>query len=190
MLEKKTNFVINLIEFKYRTFYISITLLFTFLVCFYYKIELFFLISNFFLKFEDGFIYTSLLDPILIYLKLAFLFSWIFSIPIVIYIYGFFFIKSFYSFYLYFFVFYLFLMYTLSFFLFIFLSSLVLPIILDFLISFQQVESYSLVLQATITQYYSFFFLLFILIYPFNFNSKFIFITYFFWFYFKGKFYI
>ena len=161
MLEKKTNFFINLIELKYRTIYVGLTVLLTFVVCFYYKVELFFLISNYFLRLEEGFIYTSLLDPILIYLKLAFLFSLIFSIPAVIYIYGFFFIKAFYSFYLYFFVFYLLLMYVLSFILFIFLSNLVLPILLDFLIGFQQVEglnSYSLTLQATITQYYSFFF--------------------------------
>ena len=158
MFEKKTNFVINLIELKYRTIYAGLTLLLTFLVCFYYKVELFFLISNFFLEFEEGFIYTSLLDPIVIYLKLAFLFSLIFSVPIIIYIYGFFFIKSFYSFYLYFFIFYVFIIYISSFSLFIFLSSLILPILLDFLISFQEVNSYSLVLQATITQYYSFFF--------------------------------
>lgn len=161
MLEKKTNFSINLIEFKYRTIYIFITLLLTFLICFYYKVELFFLISNFFLRFEEGFIYTSLLDPVLIYLKLAFLFSLIFSLPVVIYVYGFFFIKSFYSFYLSFFIFYMLLMYILSFILFLLLSNLILPILLDFLISFQQLEefnSYTLTLQATITQYYSFFF--------------------------------
>lgn len=161
MLEKKTNFFINLIEFKYRTIYVSLTLLLTFIVCFYYKVELFFLISNFFLQFEEGFIYTSLLDPILIYLKLAFLFSLIFSFPVIIYIYGFFFIKAFYSFYLYFFIFYMLLMYILSFILFILLSNLVLPMLLDFLISFQQISElniYSLTLQATITQYYSFFF--------------------------------
>lgn len=161
MLEKKTNFFINLIELKYRTIYVGLTLLLTFVVCFCYKVELFFLISNFFLKFEEGFIYTSLLDPILIYIKLAVLFSLIFSIPAVIYIYGFFFIKAFYSFYLYFFIFYLALMYILSFVLFILLSNLVLPILLDFLIGFQQLgelSSYTLTLQATITQYYSFFF--------------------------------
>ena len=161
MLEKRTNFFINLIELKYRTIYVGLTLLLTFVVCFCYKVELFFLISNFFLKFEEGFIYTSLLDPILIYIKLAVLFSLIFSIPAVIYIYGFFFIKAFYSFYLYFFIFYLALMYILSFVLFILLSNLVLPILLDFLIGFQQLgglSSYTLTLQATITQYYSFFF--------------------------------
>ena len=161
MLETKTNFVINLIEFKYRTIYASVTFLLTFLVCFYYKVELFFLISNFFLRLEDGFIYTSLLDPILIYLKLAFLFTVILSIPVIIYIYGFFFIKSFYSFYLRFFIFYTLSIYIISFLSFISLSNLVLPVLLDFLVSFQELSgfnSYSLTLQATITQYYTFFF--------------------------------
>jgi sec-independent protein translocase protein TatC len=161
MLEQKSNFAINLIELKYRSFYSFISLFTTFLVCFYFKIELFFLISNFFLKFESGFIYTSLLDPILIYLKLAFLFAIIFSLPVLIYMYGFFFIKSFYSFYLHFFIFYSFLVYLLTFFLFLGLSNSVLPELLDFLVSFQRVNvigSYSLLLQATITQYYVFFF--------------------------------
>tara|TARA_R110002126_G_scaffold284685_1_gene434539 strand:+ start:1570 stop:1953 length:384 start_codon:yes stop_codon:yes gene_type:complete len=41
------------------------------------------------------------------------------------------------------------------------LSNLVLPVLLDFLVSFQELSgfnSYSLTLQATITQYYTFFF--------------------------------
>lgn len=161
MLVYKTNFIINLIELKIRSFYFFYTLFLTFLVCFYYKIELFFLISNFFLQYEKGFIYTSLLDPILIYLKLSILFSFIFTLPVFIYLYGFFFIKSFYTFYLNYFIFYSFLMYIISFILFLALSTLLLPVLLDFLIGFQrngETVSYVLTLQATITQYYSFFF--------------------------------
>lgn len=160
MLVKKSNFSINLIELKLRTFYVIYSLLISFIVCFYYKIELFFFISNYFLLFEDGFIYTGLLDPLIIYLKLAFLFSFLFNIPILIYIYTFFFFRSLYSFYLSYFFFYLIIIYLISAFLFLLLSKLILPVLLEFLISFQQVDFssvFDLSLQATITQYYSLF---------------------------------
>ena len=160
MSYKKSNFSINLIELKFRSIYVIYSLLITFVVCFYFKIELFFFISNYFLDYENGFIYTGLLDPLIIYLKLSFLFAIILSFPVLIYIYTFFFLRSLYSYYLsYFFIFFN-IIYFISFFLFLFVSMLILPILLKFLISFQQLDIYSLFglsLQATITQYYSLF---------------------------------
>ena len=161
MGEKKTNFYINFIELKLRTIYVFYSLIFTFIICFNYKIELFFLISSSFLKFEEGFIYTSLLDPIIIYLKLSFLFTIIITLPFLGYIYGFFFLKAFSNFYLRYFIFYFILIYFTSFFLLISLSKLILPFIFEFLISFQRTEffgGFNLILQATITQYYTLFF--------------------------------
>ena len=116
MCIKKSNILINFIELKYRLIYLIYGLIFTFCVSFYYRVELFFLISKFFLKFENGFIYTSLLDPLVIYFKLI---------------------------------------------LFFFLTKTFLPFLLEFLIDFQRLDNSSVLelkLQATITQYYSFFF--------------------------------
>lgn len=106
MVIKKLNLFINIIELKYRIIYIFFSLIITFIVCFFFKVELFFLISNFFLEFAEGFIYTSLLDPIIIYFKLSFLFTLILILPIIGYMLGFFFIKSFYSFYVNYFIVY------------------------------------------------------------------------------------
>lgn len=102
MVVKKTNFSINLKEFKYRSTYFFSSLLLTFFLFFYFRVELFFLISNSFLIYEEGFIYTNLLDPILIYLKLSLLFSFLSIIPYFIYIFSFFFFKSFYNFFTFF----------------------------------------------------------------------------------------
>ena len=145
----------------------------TFLVCFYYRVELFFLISNPLLSYKDGFIYTGLLDPLLIYFKLSFLVTTIIIFPIFIYSFGFFFFKGMYTFNIKLILLYLISFYIISLSLFFFLSKLLLPFIFDFLISFQRIsdgEVLELKLQATITQYYEFFFsyifiyLLFILI--------------------------
>lgn len=161
MLLTKSNFFINFIELKYRTFYFLYSLFVTFIVCFFFKIELFFIISNFFLHYKQGFIYTNLLDPIVIYIKLTILFALLLSYPFFIYIYGFFFLKSFYNFYLYYYFFYFSFVYLIGFYLFFIISKFFLPFLFAFLISFQRVDEFELLeltLQATITQYYQFFF--------------------------------
>lgn len=161
MVKLKSNFLINFIELKLRSGYFIYSLIFSFVICFNYKTALFYLISDYFLKYESGFIYTSLLDPILIYLKLSSLFSIFISLPVFGYIFGFFFLKSLTTSYLLYFIFYFFLIYLASFLLLILLSHLILPILFEFLLSFQHVDlsgGYELVLNATITQYYGLFF--------------------------------
>lgn len=91
MVKFKSNFLINFIELKLRACYYIYSLIFSFLICFNYKTALFYIISDYFLKYESGFIYTSLLDPILIYIKLSGLVSFFISLPIFSYIFGFFF---------------------------------------------------------------------------------------------------
>lgn len=161
MFEKKNNFSINYIELKYRTFYFFYCSVLTFFVCFYYKIELFFMISNFFLLYKEGFIYTNLLDPIFIYFKLVIFCSILLLYPFFLYLYGFFFIKSFYDFYLKYFIFYFSTLYVVGLYLLFIISKVFLPFLFSFLLGFQrlnQSELFELTLQATITQYYSFFF--------------------------------
>ena len=46
----KSNFLINFVELKYRFFYFFLSYILTFVICFEYKIELFFSISESFLK--------------------------------------------------------------------------------------------------------------------------------------------
>ena len=134
MCIKKSNILINFIELKYRLIYLIYGLIFTFCVSFYYRVELFFLISKF---------------------------VFILICPLVIYLLGFFFFKSFYSSQLWYFIIYLFCTYFISLILFFFLTKTFLPFLLEFLIDFQRLDNSSVLelkLQATITQYYSFFF--------------------------------
>ena len=55
-----SNIFINYIELKYRIIYFIISFLFVFIILFYYKIELFFYISEFFLLRKQEFIYNNL----------------------------------------------------------------------------------------------------------------------------------
>ena len=158
---KKLNFLINLLELKYRISYYLISFFFTFFTCFYFKVELFFLISSMFLFYETGFIYTSLLEPFIIYIKLSLLFSLLFSFPYYIYSILYFFYKSFSNYYTLFYFIYSIYMYLVSVLLFIFFFILVFPLFLKFIFTYQRVNSFEtleLILQATMTQYYNFFF--------------------------------
>ena len=158
---KKLNIIINFLELKYRMIYFVFSFISTFCACFYYKVELFYLISNFFLQYEDGFIYTNLFDPLVVYIKLSFLFTLIFIYPVFGYFIGFFFLRSLATFYLSYYIFYWFLLYFLSFSLFILFSSVFLPFLLEFLLNFQRLNIFAtmeLTLQATMIQYYKFFF--------------------------------
>lgn len=157
---KKTNFVINFFELKYRTFYFSLSFIITFLVCFTYKIELFFIISNFFFKYESGFIYTNVLEPFIIYIKLTFFFTSVFVFPIFIYLYGFFFLRSFKMFYVLYFILFNLIIYFFSLFFFIILSMLFLPVFLEFFLKLERQDIttiFELILQATMKEYYNFF---------------------------------
>ena len=55
-----SNIFINYIELKYRVIYFIISFIFVFIILFYYKIELFFYISEFFLLRKQEFIYNNL----------------------------------------------------------------------------------------------------------------------------------
>ncbi len=159
-MKKRLNFSINLNELKFRIFYSIITFFFTFLICFYYKVELFFIVSSPFLNYKYGFIYTGLMEPFIIYLKISLLFSIIFTLPIYFYNFSFFFFKSFYKYNIVYFGFYIFIFYILA--LIIYISSFIFifPVFLEFLFTFQRLNSseiLNLVLQATMLQYYYFF---------------------------------
>lgn len=161
MSSVKSNFTINYIELKYRIIYLLYAAIFIFCVLFFYRVELFFLISNLFLQYEAGFIYTSLLDPLIVYFKLSFLYLFVIIFPVGTYLIGSFLFKSFCSFQLRYLFIYVFSLYFISLFLFILISKVFLPIILEFLINFQRLDVNALLelkLQATIIQYYSFFF--------------------------------
>ncbi len=159
-MKKKLNFSINLNELKFRIFYYIITLVFTFLIFFNYKVELFFLISSIFLNYKCGFIYTGLMEPFIIYLKISILFSIIFTLPIYFYNFGFFFFKSLYRYTTRYFILYIFFFYIVSIICYILSFIFIFPIFLEFLFTFQRLNSIdilNLVLQATMSQYYYFF---------------------------------
>ena len=101
MIDYRTNLLINLEELKLKFFYFLFSLLITFLVSFNYKEELLFLVSLPFLNFNKFFIYTGLLDPIFIYLKLSISFSFFLTFPIFVYFISFFFFVVFLTIYVY-----------------------------------------------------------------------------------------
>jgi Sec-independent protein secretion pathway component TatC len=158
---KKINFIINLLEVKYRFFYYFNSFSLTFIICFYFKIELFFLISNIFLFYETGFIYTNLVEPFLIYIKLSFFFSLLFTFPNFLYYILYFFYKSFFTYYTFFYFIYTLFMYILTISLFIIIFIIIFPLFLNFIFTYQRTNSFEaleLVLQATMQEYYNFFF--------------------------------
>jgi Sec-independent protein secretion pathway component TatC len=161
MLQKKTNLIINITELKIRLFYFIFSFFLIFFISFFYRLELFYLISQFFLRYEEGFIYTSLLEPFIIYFKLTLIFTLIFSFPFFIYIFGFFFFKAMFSYYTFYYFYYFIFIYIISLLLFIFISFVFFPLVLEFLLSFQRNHSSDvlhILLQATVSQYFSFFF--------------------------------
>lgn len=161
MQNSKTNFFIHLTEFKYRILYYLLSFVFTFIICFLFRVQLFFLISHIFLNYKTGFIYTNLVDPIVVYIKLSFFFSMLFTLPFFIYLFIFFFLRSFCNFYTLYYFFYIFCLFFLTIVLFVFLLTFIFPFIIIFLLDFQRLNTFEvleLVLQATMNQYYNFFF--------------------------------
>ena len=158
MVEKKLNLVINFIELKYRIFYSLCSFVITFIVCFEYKIELFYIIAKSFLEMQEQFIYTGLFDPLLVYFKLSLFSSFILTFPFLFYFIAFFFFKSLPTVYI---VRYIWL--VLSFYFSILLIyylffQLILVYFFEFLTAFQRNKIFSIFelhLEATIVQYYS-----------------------------------
>lgn len=156
-----SNFIIHLKELHIRTIYVFISILLSFIAAFLQKIELFFLISKFFLHLENGFIYTNLLDPLLTYIKLAFLFSIVCTIPVLVYIYSFFFAKAIYKFYVLYIWFYFISFYFGGVCLFLIWYLKLFPILINFFIQFQRLETFTpmkLELKATLSKYFIFFY--------------------------------
>lgn len=163
MLSKKINFFINFLEFKYRFFYLLLSFLLTFIQCFEYKIELFFFISEPFLNLQEYFIYTNLLDPILIYIKLSLFISIFLISPFFIYLFIFYFFKSLYTIYLYITGYFLLILFLLNIIMYYILFNILFKFLFKFLLTFERnklTSLFQLHLEATINQYYSFFFLL------------------------------
>lgn len=157
----KSNFLINWIELKFRIIYIFFSWFINFCLCFYYKIELFYFISKFLINLNKKFIYIHLLDPIIIFLKLSILISFLLTLPIIIYNILFFISKSLHQFYVFFFVIFFFTLFNLMIFFFTYCYIIILPIIIIFLTSFEQVSEVDILqlsLNPTINHYFAFFF--------------------------------
>ena len=174
MVVYKTNFFIHYTELKYRLFYFGIATINTLFVSFLYKVELFYYIAQHFLLLETGFIYTSLLDPLWVYIKLIFYSLVIFLFPLFIYLFGFFFFRSLYNYQTIFWITFFLVIYLVSYFIFIFGSNFLLTIFFKFLLEYQRVDVssvFSLTLAATINQYFNFYLMisliyLFLVIFP------------------------
>lgn len=157
----KSNLEIHFVELKIRMFYFFINFLLFFAISFLYKEELLFLFSYLFLQYETGFIYTNLLDPLIIYVKISFFVSLFLSFPFLIYFFSFFFFRSFNNFYVYFFYLYLTSLYMFFLCFFVCEFFLLFPLIFEFLLSFQKFDLFNLILTITLTEYLSFFINLF-----------------------------
>lgn len=156
----KVNFLINLNELKLRSVYFLISFVLLFIVNFNYSLELVYLSSKFFLDLGQKFIYTSLLDPLYIYLKLSFFYSLIFVQPVFFYLFIYFFLKGFNNFYVLYLFSYSLIIYFLTLLGFLVISFFCFPFLFKFLLNFQlnnPSEELNLILQATIVQYFNFY---------------------------------
>ncbi len=158
---KKLNLLINFIELKYRILYSLLNIFLSFIIFFEYKVELFFLISESFLSLQKQFIYTSLLDPLFFYIKITLLATLFIFFPIGIYFFSFFFIKSIYNVYIKIYTVSFFILFSINFFLYFFFFNFLLKFFFNFLLTFQRKKEIILLqlhFEATIQQYFSFFF--------------------------------
>ena len=173
-------FQTHIYELKYRTLYFLISFIFLLIICYFYKIELFFIISKSFLKFNSSFIFTKITEPFLVYLKLIIFFSIINVIWLFFYLYGFFFFKSLYNYQIKFLLIFIFIYYLFIYNFIAIILKFIIPIILNFFLLFERLDLNSLLLiflEAKIDEYLSFFFLfIFLLIFIIHLPFIFIFI--------------
>ena len=92
-------------EIRYRFFYVCCSFLFTFLACYYYSFELFYLFSRPFLNSDHhqvlsdkGFIFTNLTEAFHTTLKVCFIWTILFLLPVIAYQLWCFFTPSWFSF--------------------------------------------------------------------------------------------
>lgn len=133
-----SNIKINILELKIRIIYIFFSFLSTFIIFFNYKIELFFFITKDFLNKKNQFVYTNLLDPIYIYIKLTLIFSIFFCIPVITYFIITFLFKGLYNFYIKTIMTIIICYYFNNIFILYFCYTKFLPILLNFLIELEK----------------------------------------------------
>jgi sec-independent protein translocase protein TatC len=151
-------------ELKCRLSYILLSFLFTFLVCYIYSTELFYILTLPLIKtqYMDNFIYTNLVEIIYLYIKLALCSSVYLTLPLILYH-----IWNFISFGLYPYEKYIWSRLLLIFLIMFFLTSFLyysyfLPFIWNFFLTFQIIENdVNIKLYAKITEYFSLFLTLF-----------------------------
>lgn len=163
---KKINFLIHLLEFKYRLLYILVHISFFIIIFVEYKVELFFYISEFFLTLQKQFIYTNILDPIYIYIKLIVTNILLFSLPFILYVFNFYLSKHIHNIYIKIYNIFLLVLFFSNFLFYYIFLNLVVKFIFLFLLSFQRNQENILLqfqLEATIQQYFSFFLFLILL---------------------------
>ena len=132
--------------------------LLSFIIIFYYRIEVLYYFSEFFIK-NYNFIYTHLADAFIVYLKLSFIVSFFFNIPLICYLLGFYILKGYYNIYLKIIFFNLIILNILFFCLILLISKKVIPEFISFFFQFNIIEPYTISLQAKLDEYFSFFFI-------------------------------
>lgn len=158
----KMLFQIHLYELKIRTLYLIISYLLCFLICLIFKVELFFIISKIFLQFNTGFIYTDIMEPFMVYIKLSLFFSFVIILSIFFYFYSFFFFKSFYMNQIRIVLFLFFLFYLFIGFYFILFFKFFIPVVLKIFFLFERIDINSLLmisLEAKLKDYLKKFFI-------------------------------
>lgn len=150
-----------LAEIRYRFFYLISSFLITFLSCYFYSLELLYLFVRPFLHsnhhqvfFEKGFIFTNLYEAFHTTIKICFIWSLVFLLPVIFYQFWCFFTPSWYSFERVHYRVYLFFGTLLNILGGLVFYFLVLPELLDFLLNFK-VNSplFTIQLEAKIDSY-------------------------------------
>ena len=153
---KNTNFTYYITDIRYRFIYLFISLIFTFMACYYYCVEIIFLFVKPFLKYQKPFIFTELTEALYITLKICTITSICVLFPFFCYMIWCFFIPSSFSYQRNNYT--IFLLFWNIFFLYSILTIYydVLPYLYDFLLQYQiETDLFSIQLEARINSYLS-----------------------------------
>lgn len=153
-------------EIKVRIAYTFLSFLATFLICYTYSTELFYVLTFPLSKtqYSDNFIYTNMVEIIYLYIKISLICSLYVTLPLILYH-----VWNFFSFGLYPYEKYIWSHFLLIFTLMFFMSSLLyyfyfLPFLWNFFLNFQIMETtVNIKLYAKITEYFNLFIILFLI---------------------------
>lgn len=165
-MKKELTIKSHWIDLQIKLSYIIFSYILTFLICYLFRINIFFYISKYFLLLDKKFIFTNLTTAFWVYFQLCCVISLIFIIPLLIYFIFFFILKSFYNYQIKIFSFLFFLFYLILILILNFFYIYIFPLLLNFFLNFENFQGpLTIQLEARLDQYLNFFIYFFLFIF-------------------------